>query len=84
MQLNQSVEYVSYFASLGAGAIVVWVVWRITDPAMASTQASVEGELATRSTGWFDALVNNLPLVFLGIASIGAISAVVFRSNFVR
>lgn len=82
MHLNQSVEYISYFASLVGGAIIVWLVWEITDRPMQSTQASVEGELATRSAGWFDVLVSNLPLVFLGIASIGAISAVVFRSNF--
>jgi len=81
-QLQQSVEYVQFFASLGAGAAVTWVVWELTERPRTYNQNNASLELVANSTDWFGAVIDNLPVIFLFIAALGSIAWTVYKTNF--
>jgi len=81
-RLKQSVEYIQFFTSIGAAALVTWVVWRLVEEPMAYAETNAQLPMVQNSNGWLSILVDNLPLMFLFIAGMGALSYTVFRSTF--
>jgi len=81
-QLPQSIEIVQFFGSLGAGAIVAWVVWELVAAPLGYVDANASLEIVTRSNEWLDILIQNLPLAFLFIAAMGSIAWTVFKTQF--
>jgi hypothetical protein len=81
-ELRQSVEYIQFFASIGAAAIVSWLVIELTNTPLNYVSTNAETELVEQSNNWFDILITNLPIIFLFIAGMGAISFTVFKSEF--
>lgn len=77
-----SIEYMQFLTSVGAAAAVSWVVFELTAEPIAYTTNNTQLALVNRSNSWFDAIINNLPVVLLFIAGMGAISLTVFRSKF--
>jgi len=82
LELRQSVQYIQFFASLGAAAVIAWLVVELTNDPLAYVETNAETELVAQSNNWFDILISNLPIVFLFIAGMGAISYTVFTSQF--
>lgn len=82
-QLNQSVEYLQFFSTLGAGAIVIWVVWELVAQPMAYVDNHAQNGLVQTSNQWFDTLIQYLPVAFLFIAAMGSIVWTVFKSSYV-
>lgn len=82
-ELHQSIEFVQFFATLGGGAIVTWVVWKLVEAPLAYTGENATSDLMIESNEWFDVLVTNLPVAFLFIAALGSIAWTVYRTNFV-
>ena len=80
--LPQSVEIVQFFSTLGAGAIVTWVVWELVAAPLAYTGDNATLPLVANSNEWFDVLINNLPIAFLFIAAMGSIAYTVFKTQF--
>lgn len=78
----QSVGFVHFFATLGAGAVVVWVVQRVVDSQLAYMQTNASVDTVQQSNQWFSILVENLPTVFLLLAAIGGIAWAVFQTNY--
>jgi len=81
-QLPQSVEYVQFFSTLAAGAIVSWIVWEMVKAPRAYNEANATDPLVVSSNEWFRLLIENLPVIFLAIAVMGSIAWTVYRSNF--
>jgi len=81
-ELRQSVEYMQFFASIGAAAVVSWLVVELTNDPLNYVGANAEVELVAKSNNWFDILITNLPIVLLFIAGMGTISYTVFKSQF--
>jgi hypothetical protein len=83
-RVNQSVGIMQVFVSLGAGAVIVWLVQRLA-PAQrqyVATSKAMENSLFASSTEWFQVLLTNLPIIFLGIVGMGGIAFAVFQSSF--
>jgi hypothetical protein len=80
-QLPQSVQIVQFFASLGGGAVVIWVVWELVAEPLDYVGANATGLVAT-SNEWFDILIQNLPIAFVFIAAMGSIAWTVFATRF--
>jgi len=81
-ELRQSVEYMQFFASIGAAAVVSWLVVELTKDPLNYVGTNAEVELVAKSNNWFDILITNLPIVLLFIAGMGTISYTVFKSQF--
>jgi hypothetical protein len=84
VQLNQSVGFIQFFVSLGAGAIMFWMVNELVPQQrdFVKTSKAMENSLFASSTEWFQVLITNLPIIILGIASIGGIAFAVSQSRF--
>jgi hypothetical protein len=82
-QLRQSVGFVSFFSSLGAGAIVVWIVWTLSEKPMTSLGTEATHPMVQRSHGWTEILLTNLPIIFLLTAVVGSIGFVIYQTRFV-
>lgn len=80
--LHQSIEYVQFFVSIGAAAVLSWVVWELEATPTTYTADNASLPLVQTSNQWFDTLIQNLPLVFLFIAGMGALAMTVFKSQF--
>jgi hypothetical protein len=70
------------FSTLGAGAIVIWVVWELVAQPMAYVENNAQNELVKTSNEWFDVLIQNLPLAFLFIAAMGSIAFTVYKTAY--
>jgi branched-subunit amino acid ABC-type transport system permease component len=82
--LNQSVGFMQFFVSLGAGAVIYWLVQELV-PAQrsyVSSSKAMENSLFAASTEWFQVLVTNLPIILLGICSIGGLAFAVAQTRF--
>lgn len=84
VRLNQSVGIMQVFVSLGAGAVIVWLVQRLTPAQRSFVKSSdaMSNSLFASSTEWFQVLITNLPIIFLGIVGMGGIAFAVFQSSF--
>lgn len=82
-QLRQSVGFVSFFSSLGAGAIVIWIVWKLSERPMSQLGSQATHPMVQRSHQWTEILLTNLPIVFLLTAVVGSIGFVVYQTRFV-
>ena len=82
-RLEQSVGYMEFFASLGAGAIVAWVVTTLAGEQLNYVGANASNSLVQQSNQWLTVLVENLPVVFLLIAAAGGVAWAVFQTNFI-
>lgn len=82
-RLNQSVGYIEFVASLGAGAIVAWVVTMLAGDQLDYVAANSSNSLVQQSNQWLSILVENLPVVFLLIAAAGGVAWAVFQTSFV-
>lgn len=80
--LPQSIEIVQFFSTLGAGAIVAWVVWELVADPLTYVDNNATLELVLRSNEWLNILIENLPLLFLFIAAMGSIAITVFKTQF--
>jgi len=81
-RVEQSVEYIQFFATAAAGVVVTWVVWEITEAPRAYNDANASLELVKQSNNWMQLLVDNLPIIFLFIASLGSIAWTVYKTSF--
>lgn len=82
-RVRQSVGIAEFFASLAAGAIVTWVVWAAVDGPLAYASGTATNDQVVQSNEWFQILVDNLPILFLLIASAGGIAWAVFQTEFI-
>jgi hypothetical protein len=73
---------VQFFAALGAGAVVIWMVDSVVDAPMTYVSSNAQNQLVIDSQQWFSILLENLPIVFLMIAALGGISWAVFQTEF--
>ena len=78
----QSVGFVHFFATLGAGAAVVWVVRRVVGDQLTFMDNNATVGTVQQSNQWFSILVENLPTVFLLLAAVGGIAWAVFQTNY--
>jgi len=78
----QSVGIVRFFASLGAGAAVVWAVQRLVDAPLTYAENEAQLSIVQQSNAWFQTLVENLPILFLLLASMGGIAWAIYQTNF--
>lgn len=83
LELRQSVGVVNLFATLGLGAVMIWITWRLSEPAMTFMDAEASTPEVVRSVQWTDTLLTNLPIVFVLMAVVGGIAFVVFQTRFV-
>mgnify|MGYP006866530681 FL=1 len=81
-ELHQAVGFVQFFAALGAGAVVIWMVDAVVESPMTYVSANAQNQLVIESQQWFSILIENLPIVFLMIAALGGISWAVFQTEF--
>jgi hypothetical protein len=81
-ELQQAVGFVQFFAALGAGAVVIWMVDSVVDAPMTYVSSNAQNQLVIDSQQWFSILLENLPIVFLMIAALGGISWAVFQTEF--
>jgi TRAP-type C4-dicarboxylate transport system permease small subunit len=82
-QLRQSVGVVNLFASLGLAAVMIWITWKLSAPAMTVMDSEATTQEVVRSVQWTDTLLTNLPIVFVLMAVVGGIAFVVFQTRFV-
>lgn len=81
-QLRQSIGFVDFFSSLGAGAIVTWLVWKLSVEPMGYLGDNAQLAKVQQSVQWTEILLNNLPIIFAIIAVVGSIAFVVFQTRF--
>jgi len=81
-ELKQTVGLVSFFSSLVAGSIVIWLVWKVGAPAQQEIGDNAQLEAVRRSHQWTETLLNSLPVVFLLIGVSGTIAFVVYQTRF--
>lgn len=81
--LRQSVGIISFFASLGLAAIIVWLMWQLSEPAMGTLNNSSTVPEVRQSVQWTDTLLTNMPVVFVLMAVVGGIAFVVYQTRFV-
>ncbi len=80
--LEQSVGYLSLFSTLGAGAIITWVLWRLSEQPMGYLGDNAELEPVRRSVQWNEVLLNNFPVIVLIFAVAGSIAFTVYQTRF--
>jgi len=80
--LRQSVGFVDFVASLGGGAIVVYIVWTLAESPMQEIGDNAQLETVRRSHQWTELLLNNLPIMFALIAVTGAIAFVIYQTEY--
>ena len=80
--LRQSTSVISFFGSVGAAALVTWVVWKLAVEPMSYVDETAQLEIVRRNHEWNEVLLNNLPVLFLFIAVAGSISMVVYQTRF--
>lgn len=80
--LRQSVGYVELFSSLGAAAIMTWIVWRLAETPQSRIGDKAQLESVRRSHQWTELLLNNLPIIFLLIAVVGSIAFTVYQTRY--
>jgi len=78
----QSIGLVNFLASLGAGAVIVWVVRRLTANQMSYMDTNATVGAVQQSQDWFAVLIENLPVLFLLIACMGGIAWSVYQSGY--
>lgn len=81
-RLAQSVGFMQFFATLGAGAVIFWFVNKVTAEPMSYVASNATNQTVQRSNGWFELLINNLPIIFLLIAVMGSIAWAVFETRY--
>jgi flagellar biosynthesis protein FlhB len=82
-RVSQSLGIVDFFASLAAGGIVTWVVWKATAEPMSTVGSAAQNSMVQESNTWFQILLDNLPLLFLLIACLGGVAWAVFQTEFI-
>jgi len=84
--VNQSVGFMQFFVSLGAGAIIVWIVQELVPAQRTYVKGSdaMSNSLFASSTEWFQVLITNLPILMLGISAVGGLTFAVYKSSFGR
>jgi len=80
--LPQSIEIVQFFATLGGGAIVAWVVWEVVAAPQQYIKQNATLGIVKRSAEWMTVTVDNLPLLFLFFAAMGSLAWTVFKTRF--
>jgi hypothetical protein len=80
--LQQSVGLVHFFATLGGGVAVVWVVQRLVGDQLAYVDSNATVSLVKESNAWFQVLVENLPVLFLLIASMAGLAWTVYQTRY--
>ena len=78
----QSIGIVRFFASLGGGAAVVWAVQRVVGDSLDFAEQEAQLSIVQQSNAWFRVLVENLPVLFLLIASMGGIAWAIYQTNY--
>lgn len=81
-QLRQTVSIVEFFSSLGAGAVIIWIVWKLAVSPMTYIGDNAQLAPVQRSFQWTEILLNNLPIMFAIIAVVGSIAFVVYQTGF--
>lgn len=81
-RLEQSVGYLSLFSTLGAGAIMTWVLWKLGAQPMGYLEDNAQLEPVRRSVQWNEVLLNNFPVIVLLFAVVGSLAFVVYQTRF--
>jgi hypothetical protein len=82
-QRAQSVGLVRFFGSLGAGAVIVWIVQRLTADQLDYIDQNATVSAVQQSNAWFEVLVNNLPILFLLLAAMGGLAWSVYQTRYI-
>jgi Na+-transporting methylmalonyl-CoA/oxaloacetate decarboxylase beta subunit len=80
--LPQSVGLVHFFATLGGGVVIVWVVQRLVGDQLTYIDNNATVSLVQDSNAWFQVLVENMPVLFLLIASMGGLAWTVYQTRY--
>lgn len=80
--MRQSVGIVEFFSSLGAGAVITWLVWKLANEPMGYIGDNAQLSEVSQSHQWTGLLLDNLPIVFLIIAVVGSIAFVTYQTRF--
>lgn len=82
-RLEQSVGYLSLFSTLGTGAIVTWLLWKLSSEPMSYLGDNAQLEPVRRSVEWNEVLLNNFPIIVLIFAVVGSLAFTVYQTRFV-
>lgn len=72
------------FASLFVGAVVIYIVTKVTGPLFAEAKEDGSGQVASQGTTWLQQFGDFLPIMFLLIAFFGVIAYSVFKREVMR
>jgi hypothetical protein len=72
--MADSIGILRFFLSLGVGAIMVFVVGRITSPLFEQLSPHTQGNEAATGTVWLEAVINYFPFLILGVVFFGFIA----------
>lgn len=81
-ELNQSLGIIEVFTGLGGGAVMIWIVWKLTAEPMSYVEANSTGKVA-ESNEWFTILVDNLPVVMLLLVCVAGIAWAVYQTELI-
>lgn len=83
--LGQALGFIKLVASLGGGAIMVWVVWQVGYPLLDDAKAAAPGGYGGLiANDWIRTGMEVLPILFLALAFFGFIALAVYQREVVR
>jgi Na+-driven multidrug efflux pump len=80
----QSIGIIRYVLALIVGAIVVFIVWTVTDPILMRAGNATTNTTANTGTQWFQTASGYLPVIFLGLSFFGIIVIAVYQREVFR
>lgn len=80
----QAIGIARLFLSLTVGAVVFWIVTKVTDPVFDSAREQGTDEVSSQGTIWLQEGVNHIPILFLIIAFFGLIAYSVYSREVTR
>lgn len=78
---GQSIGILRLFLSLGAAAIVYWIMDTVTEPIFTMTAEASNSAKADAATGWFEWVVANSPIFFAVVCFFGLVVLSVYQSG---
>lgn len=80
----QAMGIARFFLALGSGAIVVYIVTKVTTPLLDTAAERGSGQVATTGTDYLRQAVDFMPVAVLLVSFFGVVAAAVFAREVLR
>jgi len=80
----QSVGIARYFLALVVGAVIFWIVRRVTTPLLDYSANATTNTTANQGTSWLRTGIENFPIYFLFLSLFGIVALAVYQREALR